>query len=297
MEERQIPLIFDCDNTMGVSGCDVDDGLTLLYLLGLPEVKLLGITCSFGNSQQETVYQNTIRLLQDWGRTDIPVFRGAESAADRKSPAAEFLAEMARKYEGQLRVIATGSMTNLLGAEETDGGFFARVKAFSLMGGITAPLVVGSAPMKELNLSCDAAAALAVLKQGSKVMIATAQNSLRSFFPKETLLAALLEKGGTLGSYLEEQIGYWFDVYEKNWGLRGFVNWDVMAAVQLLHPEFIRPTAGTISPTEESLKEGMLHGGGEACPVCLPEIVDTEAYFRHVYDVWFSAHVMGKHND
>ncbi|MFR1167120.1 MAG: hypothetical protein ACLSDQ_05635 [Adlercreutzia equolifaciens] len=30
-------IILDFDNTMGVRGCDVDDGLALLYLLGNPE--------------------------------------------------------------------------------------------------------------------------------------------------------------------------------------------------------------------------------------------------------------------
>ena len=38
---KKIPVILDCDNTMGVPGCDVDDGLTLRYLLGCPEVELL----------------------------------------------------------------------------------------------------------------------------------------------------------------------------------------------------------------------------------------------------------------
>ena len=32
----RVPLILDCDNTMGVPGRDVDDGLALLYLLGSP---------------------------------------------------------------------------------------------------------------------------------------------------------------------------------------------------------------------------------------------------------------------
>ena len=31
-------VIFDCDNTLGVKDCDVDDGLALLYLLGCEEV-------------------------------------------------------------------------------------------------------------------------------------------------------------------------------------------------------------------------------------------------------------------
>ena len=297
MEAKRIPLIFDCDNTMGVSGCDVDDGLTLLYLLGLPEVELLGITCSYGNNTQETVYQNTLRLLQDWGREDIPVFRGADSAADRRSAAADFLAQMSRRYDGELCVIATGAMSNLLGAEEADGGFFCRVKAFSLMGGITEPLTVGGKPMAELNLSCDPEASLQVLRQGDKVRIATAQNSLHSYFPRETLLAVLREKGGALGKYLEEQIGYWFDVYEKDWEMSGFVNWDVMAAVQLLHPEFVLPVVKEITPTAKSLEEGMLYGGGENCSVYLPEIEDQTAYFRHIYDIWFSAPVMGENRN
>ena len=286
--EKKIPLIFDCDNTMGVPGCDVDDGLTLLYLLGLPEVELLGITCSYGNNTQETVYRNTLRMMQDWGRGDIPVLRGADSKTDRRSPAADFLAQMSRRFEGQLCIIATGAMTNLLGAEEADSGFFSRVRAFSLMGGITEPLLVGGRPMAELNLSCDSEAALAVLRQGRRVQIATAQNSLRSFFPKKDCLAAL-RRCGRWGAQLEEQIAYWFDIYEKNWGLAGFVNWDVMAAVQLLHPELVRSEECGISPTEESLRRGMLHGGGESISLSLPVIGQQEAYFRHIEQTWITA--------
>ena len=64
---------------MGVPGCDADDGLALLYVLGCPEAELLGVTCSFGNNRQDTVYENTKRLLREWGREDIPCF-GARTA-------------------------------------------------------------------------------------------------------------------------------------------------------------------------------------------------------------------------
>ena len=37
-------VILDCDNTMGQPYKEVDDGLTLLYLLGRPDIDLLGIT-------------------------------------------------------------------------------------------------------------------------------------------------------------------------------------------------------------------------------------------------------------
>ncbi|HBC99873.1 MAG TPA: nucleoside hydrolase, partial [Lachnoclostridium sp.] len=42
-------VVFDCDNTFGVKDCDVDDGLALMYLLGCPEVKVHGITATYGN--------------------------------------------------------------------------------------------------------------------------------------------------------------------------------------------------------------------------------------------------------
>ena len=94
---EKIPVILDCDNTMGLPGCDVDDGLALLYLLGSPGVRLLGVTCSYGNSAQEAVHRNTLRLLDQWGRRDIPVYRGSQGPGQLPSPAADFLRSEERR--------------------------------------------------------------------------------------------------------------------------------------------------------------------------------------------------------
>ena len=75
----KLRLIMDCDCTMGVPGCDVDDSLALLYVLDCPEAELLGVTCSFGNNTQDTVYRNPKRLLKEWGRRIYPCF-GARTA-------------------------------------------------------------------------------------------------------------------------------------------------------------------------------------------------------------------------
>lgn len=75
----KLRLIIDCDCTMGVPGCDVDDSLALLYVLDCPEAELLGVTCSFGNNTQDTVYRNTKRLLKEWGGRIYPCF-GARTA-------------------------------------------------------------------------------------------------------------------------------------------------------------------------------------------------------------------------
>ena len=52
-------VIFDCDNTLGVKDCDVDDGLALLYLLGCEEVTVHGVTCTYGNNKLPVVYAHT----------------------------------------------------------------------------------------------------------------------------------------------------------------------------------------------------------------------------------------------
>ena len=279
----KIPVILDCDNTMGVPGCDVDDGLTLLYLLGCPEVELLGITCSYGNNTQQTVYDNTRRLLKAWNREDIPVFRGGDSAAQRKSPAASFLAEAARKYAGDLCVLATGAMTNLLGAAQEDEGFWKNLKTVSIMGGITEPLFVNGVPMDELNLSCDPEASCAVLRNVKDLHIASAQNSLHSYFSRASWRESGLDEG---------EVAYWFDTHETKWKLSGIVIWDAMAAVQLLHPELLDMEEKVIGPEEKLLRTGMILGCGYCRSAVLPRIRDLKAYTDHVYLTWRNAGIL-----
>lgn len=289
MAER-IPVILDCDNTMGLPGCDVDDGLALLYLLGSPEVRLLGVTCSYGNSNQEAVFRNTTALLSRWGRRDIPVFRGSEGPGRLPSPAADFLCETARAYSGALCLLVTGSTTNLRGAMELDGHFLDHLRSISLMGGITEPLFVGGRPMAELNLSIDYRASLDILQGGHDLRIATAQNCLASFFPREGL-EALAGSGSPVGAYLADALRDWYGHNAVHWDLDGIVNWDVMAAAQMVHPELFDLNDTFITPCPESLAQGMLMGDGPAIPVQLPVILDPDQYRRHVYATYCAAKI------
>lgn len=280
---ERIPVILDCDNTMGVPGCDVDDGLALRYLLGCPEAELLGVTCSYGNNTQQTVYDNTRRLLKAWGRADVPVYRGGDGPQHRRSPAASFLAEMAARHRGRLCVLATGAMTNLLGAAEEDPDFWKNVKTVSVMGGITEPLFVNGVPMDELNLSCDPEASWAVLRHPADLRIATAQNSLHSWFSRESWEKSSLSMA---------DVQYWFDIHREKWHLEGIVIWDVMAAVQLFHPVLLEMEAGTIGPDPALLRRGMILGGLEVRRAWLPRIRDLERYTNHVYHTWRNAGIM-----
>lgn len=286
-----IPVIIDCDNTMGVPGCDVDDGLALLYLLGSPEVELLGITCAYGNNKQDVVYSNTQRLLKLWKREDIPFFRGANLPGELRSEASDFIAKKADEYADELCLLVLGSTTNVRGAMEICPDLWDKIHAISFMGGITEPLIVGNRPMDELNLSIDWRSSLDILRSAKNISIATAHNCLASYFKKTEFLEFADRNPGELADFLKGELEYWYELHDSYWDLDGIVNWDVMAAVQLVHPEYFDMNESEISPDEETFSKGMLIGKGKAVKACLPVIRDRAEYVRHVYSRYFSAKV------
>lgn len=283
-------LILDCDNTMGLPGRDADDGLALLYLLGCPDVEVLGVTTTHGNAPLELVDENTRRLLRELGREDIPCYRGAPGPYDRRSEAAEFLSHTLRARKGEVAVLATGAQTNLLGAAGYDPEFWQNAAAFSLMGGLTEPLLVGGKEMGELNFSCDPQASLAVVTRGKHVAVCTGTHCLPAYLDRTETNRALAGSG-PVGDYLVGKLAYWFDHNREHWNQDGFVNWDTVAAAWLTQPELFEAKQTVITPTGTSMARGMLLGGGAPHTITLPVIRDADTFRAQVFARWKAARV------
>ena len=278
-------IIFDCDNTFGVKDCDIDDGLALLYLMG-KGVNILGITATYGNSDIDTVYDNTKIMLKEL-KEDIPIFKGCEKSGVYESEAVEFLVQKADELNGELIILATGSLTNIYGAYLKDNEFFNKVKEICLMGGITEDLIINGKLMKELNFSCDAKAAYCVLKNAKNLSIATGNNCLSAFFSHEEHEKRLKNSNLEIAQYIYEKTNYWYD-YMKCYDLKGFYNWDVVSAAYLLDKSLFKDEYVVINPDEESLKEGRLFGNGDDIKVNLPKLIDTEAFEENIYKTYFN---------
>ncbi|MEL7610546.1 MAG: nucleoside hydrolase [Bacillota bacterium] len=279
-------IIFDCDNTFGVPGCDVDDGLALLYLLGSEKANLLGITCTFGNSDLNTVYQTTKSMLQDIGRSGIPFFRGCEKPGKTESEAVDFLVQTVNEHAGNVSLLATGSLTNLYGAYRKDNLFFTKINKISLMGGITAPLRINGKTMDELNFSIDAQASLCVFENARNISIATGNHCLDSHFSREGFERRLGGSALPVARYIYRKAAYWYDCM-KDYMPDGIVVWDVTAAAQLLEEDLFDRNPARISPSLDSLRTGSLIGMGEPLLVDLPRIKDPAAFEEHVYRTYF----------
>ena len=54
----------------------VDDALAIAYATAAPDVDLIGIVSSYGNNLIDVCAQNSLKLLELLGQTDVPVFKG-----------------------------------------------------------------------------------------------------------------------------------------------------------------------------------------------------------------------------
>lgn len=280
-------IIFDCDNTYGVPDCDVDDGLTLIYLLGNKDVNLLGVTTTYGNNKVEVVYPNTLKMIKELKVDNLPILEGGKDPKDLDNKASDYLVKMANEYAGQLSILATGSLTNLYGAYLKDNTFFEKVKEIVLMGGITEPLIFAKRQMDELNFSCDPIATYTVLTKGKNVSVITGNNCLKVLVTREDYERELSDYSNPIVPYIKNSVDYWFDYNFETFGINGTYNWDVTAAVYLMRPEFFKNDIYKMKLSVDDLKRGFLRcDESEKTIINLPIIDNEEQYNKNIYDTW-----------
>ena len=290
-------IIFDCDSTVGLPGKPMDDALALLYLLGRPgDAQILGITCTFANGTAKEVHASTKVLLEEIGRTDIPLLPGADREEDPRSDAARFIVDTVNARPGEVTLVAIGSMTNLYGAYLLDNTVFDKVKEIVLMGGYTAPVFYHTRHLEELNFSVNPQAAACVLNHGRNISILTGNNTLEpSYLPKKEFIEKMCS-GSPSGRYIAEKCGYRFDDKAVRDGDAASYCWDVVATVYLLHPELFtdEPThcfitgngmhSGWLAPTEAAEDTVLLN---------LPVVKELAAYREEMYGGWLGFQMGG----
>jgi purine nucleosidase len=277
-------VIFDCDNTMGLKTKEIDDGLALFYLLGRPDIDLLGITTTFGNGTLDQVYQQTVKLVNDLNLVDLPVKRGAENRGEGPTEAAEYLAEMAAEYPGQVNLLATGPLGNLRGAHQIDPNFFNNLKSILCMGGYLRPVKLGRRKVKELNLSADPEASHLVLNAPCPVTLMTAQICLQAPFTWSDL--------GRLDFWsraARRTVRRWLILQGLFCGIGNFYLWDLLPAVYLSFPDLFNERKVKIISSVADLESGTLFpeeisSGGQ---VNLPALImDYDRFLDILFEAW-----------
>lgn len=129
-------------------GDDIDDAFALALALRSPELKILGVTTTFGNTELRARLVD--RYLKAVGRSDIPVFAGPMTKTDnvmtqaayakrdartKFGDGAEFILRAAREHPGQVTLIGIGPLSTVQAAIERDPAAFKKLKRVAIMGG------------------------------------------------------------------------------------------------------------------------------------------------------------------
>lgn len=283
-------VVFDCDNTMGLPGKDVDDGLTLLYLLGRSDIDLLGVTTTFGNSTIVDAHNNTVKMFDELNIKHIPLYKGAASIGNRQSDAARFLVDSVNNVPSEITILATGSLTNLYGAYLLDNSFFTKVKEIVLMGGITKPLIIENKVMNELNFSSDALAAYTVLSSGCKTTVLTGHICLQAFFGEKEFDRLMNDDSVEAYKYIKNKSYEWYKFFMDWFNTKGFYNWDIVAAMYITNPELFDESFENVVSTENDLKTGFLRINSHSCngyKVNIPTIIkDVDVFNEVIFEAW-----------
>jgi inosine-uridine nucleoside N-ribohydrolase len=171
-------------------GDDIDDAFALALLLRSPEIKLLGITTTFADTELRA--RLTDRYLTAVHRADIPVAAGrktphtnvftqaayAEQEPDHPhADAVTFLLDQIKAHPGQITLIAIGPLVNIEDAIARDPETFKKLKRVVMMGGSVYKGYGTDAdgkpkpPEPEWNIARDPEGAQALLASGVPVFM------------------------------------------------------------------------------------------------------------------------------
>ena len=138
-------IIIDTD-----IGDDIDDAFAVALALRSPELHILGITTTFGDTEMRAKLLD--RMLGEVGRADIPVAAGTPTppktaftqlryaqgghfAKASHPDAVAFLLDEIRRNPGEITLVAIGPLVNMGAAINKDLDTFRKLKRIVLMGG------------------------------------------------------------------------------------------------------------------------------------------------------------------
>ena len=267
-------------------GDDIDDAFAVALALRSPEIEILGVSTTFGDTELRAKLVD--RMLGEAGRTDIHVAVGLHTDAKTSfgqrpyaqgghfrrashPPSVEFILDQIRRHPGEITLVTIGPLVNVGAMIEQDGDMFRKLKRVVIMGGSIDrgygdPYSPPTAPEPEWNIKNDISSAKKLFASGVPIY----QMPLDSTQLKldEVKRAFLFRQGTPLVDALA--------ILYHQWGQETPTLYDPMTIA------FIDdPTLCPVAPMHVDIdSEGMTRrGAGPAnAQVCLHS--DSEAFFR-----------------
>lgn len=240
------PIWLDTDIIFNRVGADVDDGLALMLALDSPRLRLCGVSLNRDVANGERV---TRRLLQQYARYPVPVYRGENDLRRSFGAYTPAVAALARALRQQrLTIVAIGAATNLatLLNEHPDlGGRIDEIvfcagrregQSFYAPGGRRVAL-------PDANYDNDPASMELVLNAGIPITLAGFEAAASITLDAEDI--ARLRRNGRQGDrWVAHRLSLWRWLWRLGLGLNHFIPFDACTLGHVLYPECFRYLRG-----------------------------------------------------
>jgi inosine-uridine nucleoside N-ribohydrolase len=298
----------------------VDDAIAIVLAANSPEIELLAITTVAGNAPVAECTRNCLLLAELLWPDDPPVVaEGAVAPLARKlltapevhgpdglggelgslpspslatSPATahSVLIETAARHPGEVTLVATGPLTNVATALQSDPGAVSLYRRIVVMGG--AFHVPGNTgPVAEFNFYVDPEAAGAVMSTGLEVTLVPLDATTRSPLMQADLTGRPLYRpplprpGLDLAAILSRALDYYMRRELEESGLLGGYMHDPLAVASAFAPEILTTSAAAVEVIAAGADRGksVLTGDASAPPIEIAFDLDEQA-FRAMLD-------------
>lgn len=275
-------IIIDTD-----IGDDVDDAFAVALALRSPELQILGITTTFGDT--ETRAKLADRLLGETGHSDIPVAVGTPTKANNTftqrayaeggrfartshPKAVDFILEQIRKNPGQITLVAIGPLVNVGALMDRDSEAFRNLRRVVLMGGSISRrygdlgYTPDRGPEPEWNIKIDIPSAQKLFASGVPIFM----------MPLDSTQLKLDEVKREILFSVKTPLTDALTVLYHEWGQQTPTLFDVMTIAYILKPDLCPTKPLHISVDEQGFTRAT--AGAPNAEACLDS--DSEKFFR-----------------
>ena len=237
---------IDTDVSIGSPIREVDDAYALVIALHSPEIRIAGVSTSYGNAPLGHTTRAALELVQRFGAAanvrPEQVFTGARSAADlgQRSAASEALARAVEK--GSVTYVALGPLTNLATFLRLHPKSARRIERVIFVGGQAQGTTLAFGPRRsfhihDANVFKDPAAAEAVVRSNIPLTLVPIATGSELLLNEENLRE--LERHGGAGNYLARRSKVWLWFWTRFVKTNGGPIFDALAVVTATRPELV----------------------------------------------------------
>jgi len=248
---RAATVWIDTDVSIGSPIREVDDAYALVLAFHSPEIRIAGLSTTYGNAPVGQTTRVAGDLVKRFGRaanlTVDHIYAGAGSASDlgQRSRASDALAATLQKHK--ITYIALGPLTNLATFLRLHPSAAKRIERVILVGGQMSGAKLAFGPnqsfhIHDANVFKDPVAAEVVLRSKIPLVLMPITTASRLLIDEAELQN--LSASGTAGSYLAGRSKIWLWFWTRIVKTSGGPIFDALAIIPTTRPELLSTNEG-----------------------------------------------------